>query len=107
ILWASKVRFQAAILWNDARRMVEASPALRDRIEVTAHALAMPSRDSTFMAVSSEAKNLHGPRVHIGLIDEEHALPDGEVIDAVRAGTKGRRNALILRITNAGFDRTS
>ena len=104
---AAKVRHQAAILWNDARRMVEKSPALRSRIEVTAHALALPSRDASFIAVSSEAKNLHGPRVHMGLIDEEHALPDSEVIDAMRAGTKGRRNALILRITNAGFDRHS
>jgi phage terminase large subunit-like protein len=104
---AAKVRYQAAILWSDARRMVERSPALRSRIEVTAHSLAMPSRDATFIAVSSEARNLHGPRVHIGLIDEEHAHPDSEVIDAMRAGTKGRRNALILRITNAGYDRHS
>ena len=43
----------------------------------------------------------------MALIDEEHAHPDGEVIDAMRAGTKGRRNALVLRITNAGFDRHS
>ncbi len=107
IFSAAKVRSQAAILWNDARRMVEKSPALRGRIEVTAHALAMPARDSSFIAVSSEAKNLHGPRVHMALIDEEHAHPDAEVIDAMRAGTKGRRNALILRITNAGFDRHS
>ena len=36
IFSAAKVRYQAGILWNDARRMVEASPALRERIEVTA-----------------------------------------------------------------------
>ena len=107
IFSAAKVRSQAAILWNDARRMVEKSPALASRIEVTAHALAMPARDASFIAVSSEAKNLHGPRVHMALIDEEHAHPDSEVIDAMRAGTKGRRNALILRITNAGYDRHS
>ena len=104
---AATVRDQAAILWTDAARMVERSPALRSRIEVGAHALAMPSTNSSFRAVSSEAKNLHGKRVHMGLVDEEHAHPSSEVLDAMRAGTKGRRNALILRITNSGFDRHS
>ena len=104
---AAAVRDQAAILWLDARRMVERSPVLRDRVEVGAHALAVPGRASSFRPVSSEARNLHGKRVHIALIDEEHAHPSGEVIEAMRAGTKGRRNALIFRITNAGFDRHS
>ncbi len=104
---AAAVRDQATILWTDARRMVEHSPALRERVETGAHALVMPSRASSFRPVSSEARNLHGKRVHMALIDEEHAHPDSEVIDAMRAGTKGRRNGLILRITNAGFDRHS
>ncbi|MHB8673716.1 MAG: terminase large subunit domain-containing protein, partial [Candidatus Limnocylindrales bacterium] len=77
---AAAVRDQAAILWTDGRRMVERSPALRDRIEVGVHALAMPSRASSFRTVSSEAKNLHGKRVHMALIDEEHAHPNSEVI---------------------------
>ena len=104
---AAAVRDQANILWTDAKRMVEKSPALANRIEVGAHALAMPSRNASFRAVSSEAKNLHGKRPHVVLIDEEHAHPGAEVIDAMRAGTKGRRNALIVRITNCGFDRHS
>lgn len=104
---AAAVRDQAAILWTDARRMVEQSPVLRERIEVGAHALVLPTRSSSFRPVSSEARNLHGKRPHIALIDEEHAHPNGEVIEAMRAGTKGRRNALIVRITNAGFDRHS
>jgi phage terminase large subunit-like protein len=104
---AAAVRDQANILWTDARRMVEKSPALRARVDVGAHALSMPSRNASFRAVSSEAKNLHGKRPHVVLIDEEHAHPNGEVIDAMRAGTKGRRNALIVRITNSGFDRHS
>ena len=103
---AAAARDQANILWTDARRMVEKSPVLRERVEVGAHGLAMPSRNASFRPVS-EAKNLHGKRPHVVLIDEEHAHPSGEVIDAMRAGTKGRRNALIVRITNSGFDRHS
>jgi len=104
---AAAVRDQASISWTDARRMVDRSPALRGRVEVSAHALVVPARDASFRTVSSEARNLHGKRPHIALIDEEHAHPDSSVIDAMRAGTKGRRNGLIFRITNSGYDRNS
>jgi phage terminase large subunit-like protein len=104
---AAASRDQAMILWTDAKRMVEKSPALRSRIEIGARSLSMQSRSSSFKPVSSEAKNLHGKRPHVTLVDEEHAHPDSETIDAMRAGTKGRRNALIFRITNSGFDRHS
>jgi phage terminase large subunit-like protein len=45
--------------------------------------------------------------VHCALLDEVHEHPSSIVVDKMRAGTKGRRNALILEITNSGFDRTS
>lgn len=104
---AAAGRDQAGILWTDAKRMVEKSPALLRRITPMAHALVSPSRSGTFRAVSSEARNHHGKRVHVALIDELHAHPDADVLEAMRAGTKGRRNALIFRITNSGFDRQS
>ena len=100
-------RDQSKIPWTDAKRMAEASPALRSRIEISAHALAVPSRNGTFQYLSSEARNLHGKRPHLVIVEEEHAHPDSSVIDAMRLGTKGRRNALIFRITNSGHDRHS
>lgn len=107
IYCAAAGRDQAGILFTDAKRMVARSPALATRLEVLANAIAYPERDGTFRPVSSEAGNLHGHRPHIVLIDELHAHPNSDVVDAMRAGTKGRRQALIVRITNAGFDRTS
>jgi phage terminase large subunit-like protein len=41
------------------------------------------------------------------LIDELHEHPTAVVVNKMRKGTKGRRNALILKITNSGFDRES
>src|SRR5205085_11297048 len=46
-------------------------------------------------------------RVHMALIDEIHEHPGSLVVDKMRAGTKGRRQALIVEITNAGYDRHS
>ena len=43
----------------------------------------------------------------MAILDELHEQPTAIVVDKVRAGTKGRRQALILEITNSGYDRLS
>jgi phage terminase large subunit-like protein len=43
----------------------------------------------------------------MGLVDELHEHPDATVVDKLRAGTKGRRQALIFEITNSGYNRLS
>lgn len=98
---------QATILFRDAVRMVESSPALRQRLQVYAGNIAFEEKGSFFRPVSSEKRGLDGPRPHMGLVDEVHEHRDATVIDKIRAGTKGRRQALIFEITNSGYDRTS
>ena len=104
---AATKREQANILFRDAQRMVEASPALRSRIEIGVGNMAYAKNGSFFRPVSSERRGLDGPRPHMGLIDEVHEHPDATVIDKIRAGTKSRRQALIFEITNSGYDRTT
>jgi phage terminase large subunit-like protein len=58
-------------------------------------------------AVSSEGRTLDGHRGHIIIVDELHEHPNGLVLAKLRASVKGRRQPLVLSITNAGFDRTS
>jgi phage terminase large subunit-like protein len=36
-----------------------------------------------------------------------HEHPDNSVIEMLRAGTKGKQDALIFEITNSGFDKKS
>jgi len=43
----------------------------------------------------------------VALIDEIHEHPNDMVVRKMSAGTKGRRQALIFEITNAGYDRHS
>jgi len=105
---AAVAKDQAAICFKDARIMVESSPELRRRIEVQVGSLTTASPANGVMRpLSSEQKNLDGKRVHIALIDELHEHPDDKVSAKIRAGTKRRRNALILEITNSGYGRTS
>lgn len=98
---------QAKICYRDAERMVEASPALSSRILRTVNNLAFPELGSYFRPVSAEHRGLDGKRVHMALVDELHEHPSAIVVDKMRAGTKGRRQALIVEITNSGFDRHS
>lgn len=102
---AAVTRDQAGILFNDAKRMVSSSPDLSEVLEVLTHNISCRATGSYFRPVSSEARSLDGKRVHMGLIDEVHEHRTPEVIQKIRAGTKGRRNALILEITNSGYDR--
>jgi len=108
---AATTRDQAAILFRDAARMVDASPALSKRIQKSGlrsvFNLAHMESGSFFRTVSSEGRGLDGKRVHCSPIDEVHEHPTPIVVDKMRAGTKGRRQALIVEITNSGFDRST
>lgn len=104
---AAVTREQAGLLFADAKAMAAASPSLAARLEILEHNLADPVSGSFFRPVSSEGRSLDGKRVHMALIDEIHEHPDATVVDKLRAGTKGRRQAIICEITNSGHDRHS
>ncbi len=102
---------QAMILFRDACEMRNRSPELEAALLPSGinpvWQLTYTATASFFRPISSEKKGKSGIRPHCGLIDEIHEHPDGSVIEMLRAGTKGNRQALIFEITNSGFDRTS
>ncbi len=104
---AAVTRDQAKIVFADAKKMAEASPLLMQRLNVTENNIAYEAEGSFFRPISSEKRGLDGKRVHIAIIDELHEHPTPVVADKMRLGTKGRRQALIVEITNAGYDRQS
>jgi phage terminase large subunit-like protein len=107
IFFAAVTRNQAGLAFADAEKMVNASPYLRELIDQKVNNLAVLETGSFLRAISSEKRGLDGKRVHGALIDEEHEHASSVVVSKMRRGTKGRRNALVLRTTNSGFDRTS
>jgi phage terminase large subunit-like protein len=102
---------QANILFQDAVEMRRRSKALQasigERGENPVWMLTHPKSASTFRPISAEKQGKSGPRPYCGLIDEIHEHPDNTIIEMLRAGTKGNQEALILEITNSGFDRKS
>lgn len=102
---AAVVKDQAKILFRDAENMRSFSPLLRQKIAAHLNNLSVARSGSYFRPISSEKRGLDGKRVHMALIDEIHEHPSSVVVDKMRAGTKGRRQALIFEITNSGYDR--
>jgi phage terminase large subunit-like protein len=108
---AAVTRDQAKIPFRDAVRMTEASPALSRRLQKSGERdvfnLAFIEQGSFFRPVSSEGRGLDGKRVHYALIDEVHEHPTDIVVEKITAGVKGRRQPIVLEITNSGVDRGS
>lgn len=104
---AATTREQAKVLYEDAKSMAEVSPELLDELIVGENNIAHPASRSFLRPVSSEGRSLDAKRVHFALVDELHEHPDAIVVNKLRAGTKARRQPLVLEITNSGWDRTS
>lgn len=104
---AAVTKDQAKLAFRDAERMVQASPHLRALIDQKVNNLSVTATGSFLRPISSEKRGLDGKRVQGAVIDELHEHPSNLVVAKVRAGVKGRPNALIFIPTNSGFDRHS
>lgn len=104
-------RDQAQILFRDAVAMVKQSGQLINALKLTGGPghewnIAHEPSASFFRTIASDDSQ-SGPRPHCALIDEVHEHKSGLMTDMMRAGTKGRRQAMIVMITNSGTDRQS
>lgn len=102
---------QAQILFRDAVAMVDQSPDLNRELTRAGGKgrewnIADMATGSFFRPISSDDAQ-SGPRPHCAIGDEVHEHKTAMMIEMMRAGTKGRRQALILMITNSGTDKQS
>jgi len=107
IVSAAADRQQAAIVFDVARSMVEASPALRERALIYRREIVVPATESRYQVISSEAYTKHGMDLHVAIIDELHAHENRELLDVLLTSMGSRRQPFAFIITTAGFDRTS
>ncbi len=98
---------QAKILFNEAERMVKASPSLRKKIRSVVNNLSILDTATKFEPLGRDRNTMDGLNVHGGLIDELHAHPDGGVYGVIQTATGAREQPLMLSITTAGFSQTS
>ena len=104
---AATTRDQARIVFGEAERMVDASPALRARVTRTVNNLAVLPTSSWFRPLSADASKMDGLNVHFAAVDEVHEHPNPEIIQKLNTATGARRQPLMFEITTAGHDRHS
>jgi len=106
---AATKRDQAMILFRDAVSMVDMSGKLRSRLVQSGRDdkvwnLFYANTNSFFRPISAD-EGKSGPRPHIGLLDELHEHKTAATVNMMRAGTKNRRKAMVVMITNSGSDK--
>ena len=108
---AATKRDQAMVLFRDAVAMYQHSPELMQRLTASGRGemvwnLAYHKTGSFFRPISAD-EGASGPRPHVSLVDEVHEHKTAQVVEMLRAGTKSRRQALLLMITNSGAGKTT
>lgn len=101
---AGAMKEQALIPFADCCKMREASPALKELITLTGNNLAVKATGSFIRPISSDSRSQSGKRVQGAVIEELHEHANADLVRKMRAGIKGRPNALIFMPTNTGFD---
>jgi len=104
---AGAMKEQALIPFADCLKMVHASPDLTALITETGNNLAVKETGSFIRPISSDSRSQSGKRVQGAVIEELHEHPNRGLVGKMRAGIKGRPNALLFLPTNTGFNRES
>lgn len=103
---AAADRNQAALIYNEMKAIIEATPELRNRIIVrdfTKH-LEDAITGSSFLALSSDAKTKHGFSASCIIYDELAQAPNRELYDALTTSTGARLEPLTIVISTQSHD---
>jgi phage terminase large subunit-like protein len=103
----AKDRFQAAVVFDEARAMCRASRRLSAMCEVYRREIVVPTTRSVYRVLSSDVPTKQGLNPHGIIFDELHVQDDRELWDTMRTGRGARRQPLTFALTTAGFDRKS
>ena len=98
---------QSKIIWLEAKRMIQKSPALRKRIKTLVAEINSELNDAVFRPLGRDSDTLDGLNVHGALFDEVHAWKDQNLYDVIVDGTSSRDNPMIFTTSTAGTVRES
>lgn len=108
IYGAAADKGQAAIVFETAEKMVEASPKLSEMITTyRTKTMEFSESGSKYIVLSSDAYTKHGLNPSAIIFDELHAQPNRELYDVLATAMGKRAQPIMIMITTAGFDRNS
>lgn len=104
---AATKRDQARIVFEEAQRMRDKSPALKKRISSFVGNLHVTSTSQKLEPLGADADSMDGLNIHGAIVDELHAHKTRAMVDVLETATGARTQPLIFYITTAGYDRHS
>lgn len=107
VFCAATKRDQARIVFEEAQRMVKASPSLKKRITSFVGNLHIQATAQKLQPLGADADSMDGLNIHGAIVDELHAHKTRAMVDVLETATGARRQPLIFYITTAGYDRHS
>lgn len=98
---AAGSRDQARIVFDEAKKMARATPALSKKLRLLAGTISVLKTGSRYQALSRIAEAAHGLNVSGAIVDEVHVHKSRHLIDAIETGTGARTQPLVIFLTTA------
>jgi phage terminase large subunit-like protein len=99
---AATKRDQAREVFDEVTRCIKLSPALKKRFNVTRTEVFGP-RMGVIKPLASDANSLDGLNLNLAVVDEFHAMKNGDLYRVLASSMGSRKSPLMLAITTAGF----
>jgi len=107
VVSAASDRAQARLVFEEAKRMVLASPELSEHLTVFRNEIQNPHNGGRYVAVSADAGSNQGLNPSCVIVDELHVFKNSDLLEALTMGSAMRKAPLFLIISTAGFDLAS
>lgn len=106
VVSAATTGAQARIVFNIAKRMVAATPAMQERFncEAFANAIACYDNGGTFKPINAKASTQDGLNPSAVCCDELHAHKSHDLLNVLTSAAGARRNPLFLFTTTEGYE---
>jgi phage terminase large subunit-like protein len=106
VISAATTGSQARIVWNVAKRMVEADAELRETfsLEAFANAIARDENGGTCKPINAKASTQDGLNPSVISLDELHAHKTHDLLNVLASAAGARENPLWLYTTTEGYD---
>lgn len=98
----AKVKDQAKITWQEAKHMLNKSPALKKRLRTTVSGIYYDAKDAVFAPLASETNSLDGKNPYGVLADEIWAWEDMGLLDIMEDGMSAREQPMLLEFSTMG-----
>ncbi len=98
---AAAAKDQAGIVFNETKKMVEASPTLTKRCKVYRDVIECVN-GTVYRVIAADARTQDGINPSVCIFDEVHRQPDSELWSIVQMGMAARSQPLLIGITTAG-----